>query len=69
MSAIIFEDRQHTYSVFDLSEKRQLGRFGSLMDASSWCYRRKIAWKLDMESLIPFQLIDDAITSRSHQER
>jgi len=69
MSAIIFEDRHHTYSVFDLAAKKSLGRFGSLLDASSWCYRRKIAWRLDMESIIPFQLLDGGITSQSHIER
>jgi hypothetical protein len=69
MSAIIFEDSHHTYSVFDLTENRKLGRFGSLLDASSWCYRRKIVWRLDMESLLPFQTIEGAFTSQSHWER
>jgi hypothetical protein len=69
MSAIIFEDRHHTYSVFDLTGNRQLGTFGSLLDASSWCYRKKIPWRLDLESLIPFQLLDSAIISQHQNVR
>ena len=68
MSAIIFEDNHHTYSVFDLARNKPLGTFGSLLDASSWCCRQKIPWKLDLDSLIPFQLVGGAITSRHHND-
>lgn len=58
MSAIIFEDRHSTYTVVDMTANKTLGTFVSLLDASSWCYRRKIPWRLDLESLIPFQSAD-----------
>ncbi len=58
MSAIIFEDRHSTYTVFDMTANKTLGTFESLLDASSWCYSRKIPWRLDLESLIPFQPAD-----------
>ena len=68
MSAIIFEDHHHTYSVFDLAGHRPLGTFGSLLDASSWCYRQKIPWRLDLDSLIPFQRVGETMTSHSYDD-
>jgi len=57
MSAIICENRHYTFTVFDATTKKALGTFVSLLDASSWCYRRRIQWKLDLESLIPFPVL------------
>ncbi|HEY4745104.1 MAG TPA: hypothetical protein VIH45_10635 [Desulfuromonadaceae bacterium] len=63
MSAIICEDHHHTYTVFDATTSTALGTFASLLDASSWCYRRKIAWRLDLESMIPFTGMDTEVTT------
>ena len=60
MPAIIFEDSHYTFTVIDMDTKKTCGTFVSLLDASSWCYSRRIPWKLDLESMIQFQLIDDA---------